>query len=43
MLEGGEDIIEDKADHNFLKMFLVDLPLLEGEVPIESVIKVSIS
>ena len=39
----GEDIIEDKADHNFPKMLLVDVPLLEGEVLIKEVIKVPIS
>ena len=43
MLVGGEDIIEDKADHNFLKMLLVDFLLPEGEVPIEEVIKVPIN
>ena len=43
MLVGGEDAVEDKADHNFLKMLWVDLPLLEGEVLIMEVIKVPIS
>ena len=42
MLVGGEDIIEDKTDPNFLEMLLVDLPLLEGEVPTKEVIKVFI-
>ena len=43
MLEGGEDVIEDKADHNFLKILWADLPLPEGEVLIMEVIKVPIS
>ena len=30
MLVRGEDVVEDKADPNFLEMLLVDLPLLEG-------------
>ena len=37
MLEGGEDVVKDKADHNFLEM------LVEGEIPIEEAIKVPIS
>ena len=40
---GGEDFIEDKADHNFLHILQVDLPLLEGAALIEDVIMVSIS
>ena len=43
MLQGREDVVEDKADHNFLKTLLVDLPPLEGEVPIKKAIKVPIS
>ena len=39
----GEDIIEDKADHNFLETLLVDLPPPEGEVLIEEAIKDPIS
>ena len=43
MLEGGEDIVEDKADHNLLETLLVDLPPSEQEVPIKEVIKFPIS
>ena len=43
MLVGGEDIVEDKADHHFLEMLQGDLPLSEGQVPIEEVITVPIS
>ena len=43
MLVEGEDIIEDKADHDFPEMLWVVLPLWEGEVLIKEVIKVPIS
>ena len=39
----SQNVVEDKTDHNFLEMLWVDLPLLEGEVPIKEVIKVPIS
>ena len=42
MLVEGEDVIEDKTDHNCLEMLWVDLPLPEREVPIKEVIKVPI-
>ena len=31
MLVGGEDVTEDKADHNFLETLLVDLSPPEGK------------
>ena len=43
MLRGEEDVVEDKADHNFLKTLQVALPLPEGEAPIKEAIKVPIS
>ena len=38
-----ENVVENKADHNFPEILLVDLPLPEGEVPIEEVIQIPIS
>ena len=32
MLVGGEDVIEDKADHCFPEMLQEDLPLLVGRL-----------